>query len=230
MNHKYIEDIFIGLILITIIWFIIYSNNNIDNFNSSVISIPIKIGKSEQLNHMSKSEQLNQTNQIIVNHSLDDTIKTNPNNYSDLDVYEEGKYICYKKNQDKLVIQPVTESKPMIQQIYPGLSYCPATMGTMLQKPFEIAEKCNNLTNNDKIMPYDEYYFSEHQEEKDPADYYKKIKPIVGELENKTIRGFNYGEFDNVSKIDRIGNIALLNKELPKPVGIGYVFKDNPGM
>ena len=219
MNHRCIGDIFIGLILVMIVWFIIYSNNNIDNFSSSSISIPIKIDKP-----------LNQTNQIAINHSFDDTVKTNPNNYSDLDVYEEGKYICYKKTQDKPVTQPVAPNKPAIQQIYPGVSYCPATTGTILRKPFEIAEKCGGTIDNDIIMPYDEYYFAENQEEKDPADYYKKIKPYVGELENKTIRGFNYGEFDNVSRIDRIGNIALLNKELPKPVGVGYVFKDNPGM
>jgi hypothetical protein len=172
-----------------------------------------------------------QQNIVTIDRTLNDTVKTNPLNYDDLDVYDASNHMCYQKQSttnDKLISKynPSSIKNAEIVSLPKGTRQYLQSFSTGSCAYGNTTEK------NIDVMPFDDYYIADHNDHNDfnPADYYKKMfKPIVGELENKKIRGFNYGEFDDLSRIAYIGNIPLKNNELSRPVGNGYVFKDNPG-
>ena len=146
-----------------------------------------------------------------------------------MDVYETNDHVCYKKQTDVELQTAVIHGKKQINSASCSLQ------GKTSLKPFPVATTCiSGAVDADvsSVSPYDEHPSVDSNDSVvfDPADYYKKrYKPIVAELENKTIRASNYGEFDNFSHTGYIGNIPLKNNLLPRPVGFGYVFRDNPG-
>ena len=163
------------------------------------------------------------SNETFINNKYTNNININ----QIMDRIEEKKDEIQNKIQNKII-----ESKDEIQNI---------KIEDIKIEDAQIKDVYDNYPDIEKNLfyydtqpkPFNEIFKLEDYEDDikliDPLkQYLKEYKPIALELENKTIRGHNFGNLDVYPKITQFGgDLPLKNNEFAYAMAEGYVFKDS---